>query len=243
MIKYFSILFIAFVLLGCNETDHPEMVKIPAGDFILGFDPTVEIKPFISENTTGLNAQPKQTLFLDTFFMDQYEITYEDFLKFKPKAKYSTHFINEPVRGVSWFEADSYCLSIGKRLPTEFEWEKAARGSDNRLFVWGNEFNKGNANFSKKVIGIYTMNRDQSIFGVWGMNGNVSEWTSSWYQPYPNSSHQDENYGKKLKVTRGGSYFKRDHGFMKEFAMIPFRNISPLNARFWDTGFRCALSE
>ena len=241
--KYFSILCIAFVLLGCNKTDHPEMVKIPAGDFILGFDPTVEIKPFISENTTGLNAQPKQTLFLETFFIDQYETTYEDFLKFKPKAKYSTHINNEPVRGVSWFEADSYCLSIGKRLPTEFEWEKAARGSDNRIFVWGNEFNKGNANFSKKVIGIYTKNKDQSIFGVWGMNGNVSEWTSSWYQPYPNSSHQDENYGKKLKVTRGGSYFKRDHGFMKDFVMIPFRNISPLNARFWDTGFRCALSE
>ena len=243
MIKYFSILFIALVLLGCNKTDHPEMVQIPAGDFILGFDPTVEIKPFISENTTGLNAQPKQTLFLETFFIDQYETTYEDFLKFKPKSKYSTHFINEPVRGVSWYEADSYCLSMGKRLPTEFEWEKAARGSDNRLFVWGNEFNKGNANFSKKVIGIYTKNKDQSIFGVWGMNGNVSEWTSSWYQPYPNSSHQDENYGKKLKVTRGGSYFKRDHGFMKDFVMIPFRNISPLNARFWDTGFRCALSE
>ena len=243
MIKYFSILFISFVLLGCNKNDHPEMVRIPAGNFILGFDPTVEIKPFISENTTGLNAQPKQTLFLETFFMDQYETTYENFLKFKPKAKYSTHINNEPVRGVSWFEADSYCLSIGKRLPTEFEWEKAARRSDNRLFVWGNEFNKGNANFSKKVIGIYTKNKDQSIFGVWGMNGNVSEWTSSWYQPYPNSSHQDENYGKKLKVTRGGSYLKRDHGFMKEFAMIPFRNILPLNARFWDTGFRCALSE
>ena len=243
MIKYFSILFIAFVLVGCNKTDHPEMVQIPAGDFILGFDSSLEIKPFISENTTGLNAQPKQTLFLETFFIDQYETTYEDFLKFKPKAKYSTHINNEPVRGVSWFEADSYCLSIGKRLPTEFEWEKAARGSDNRLFVWGNEFNKGNANFSKKVIGIYTKNKDQSIFGVWGMNGNVSEWTSSWYQPYPNSSHQDENYGKKLKVTRGGSYFKRDHGFMKDFVMIPFRNISPLNARFWDTGFRCALSE
>ena len=242
MTKYFSILLIAFVLLGCNKTDHPEMVQIPAGDFILGFDSSLEIKPFISENTTGINAQPKQTLFLETFFIDQYETTYEEFLKFKPKTKYSIHFINEPVRGVSWFEADSYCLSIGKRLPTEFEWEKAARGLDNRLFVWGNEFNKGNANFSKKVIGIHTKNKDKSIFGVWGMNGNVSEWTSSWYQPYPNSSHQDENYGKKLKVTRGGSYFKRDHGFMKDFVMIPFRNISPLNARFWDTGFRCALS-
>ena len=243
MIKYFSILFLVCVLFGCNENEHPEMVKIPAGEFNLGFDSTSEIKPFMSEKTTGLNAQPKQILFLETFYIDRYETTYEDFLKFKPKAKYLIHIPNEPVRGVSWFEADSYCLSIGKRLPTEFEWEKAARGSDGRHFVWGNEFKKENANFSKKVISIYTKNKDQSIFGVWGMNGNVSEWTSSWYLPYPHSSHKDENYGKKLKVTRGGSYSKRDHGFIKEFVMIPFRNILPLNARFWDTGFRCALSE
>ena len=220
------------------------MVQIPAGEFSLGFDSTLEIKPFISEQTAGLNAQPEQTLFLETFYIDRYETTYADFLKFKPKAKNLTYIPNEPARGVSWFEADSYCLSVGKRLPTEFEWEKAARGSsDNRLFVWGNNFNKENANFSKKVTPIYTKNKDQSIFGVWGMNGNVSEWTSSWYQPYPHSTHKDENYGKKLKVTRGGSYFKRDHGFIKEFVMIPFRNILPLNARFWDTGFRCALSE
>jgi len=219
------------------------MVRIPSGDFILGFDPTLENKPFISEKTAGLNAQPEQTLFLETFYIDRYETTYTDFLKFKPKAKHSTYITNEPVRGVSWFEADSYCLSIGKRLPTEFEWEKAARGTDNRLFVWGNKFDKGKANFSKKVASIYTKNKDQSIFGVWGMNGNVSEWTSSWYESYPHSTHIDENYGKKFKVTRGGSYLKRDHGFIKEFLMIPFRNILPLNARFWDTGFRCALSK
>ena len=219
------------------------MVQIPAGDFKLGFDPNLEIKSFMSDKTAGLNAQPEQTLFLKTFYIDRYETTYAEFLKFKPTAKYSTYIPNEPVRGVSWFEADSYCLSIGKRLPTEFEWEKAARGTDNRLFVWGNKFDKGKANFSKKVTSIYTQNKDRSIFGVWGMNGNVSEWTSSWYQPYPNSNHKDENYGKKFKVTRGGSYLKRDHGFIKEFVMIPFRNILPLNARFWDTGFRCALSK
>ncbi|GIS84875.1 MAG: hypothetical protein CM1200mP16_11750 [Nitrospina sp.] len=54
--------------------------------------------------------------------------------------------------------------------------------------------------------------------------------------------HTDENYGKNFKVTRGGSFFKRDHGFIKEFTMIPYRNIVPIYARFWDTGFRCALS-
>ena len=219
------------------------MVQIPAGDFNLGFDPTLEIQSFMSDKTAGLNAQPEQTLFLKTFYIDRYETTYADFVKFKPKAKYSTYIPNEPVRGVSWFEADAYCLFIGKRLPTEFEWEKAARGTDNRLFVWGNKFDKGKANFSKKVTSIYTKNKDRSIFGVWGMNGNVSEWTSSWYESYPHSTHIDENYGKKFKVTRGGSYLKRDHGFIKEFLMIPFRNILPLNARFWDTGFRCALSK
>ncbi len=243
MIKYLSILFIVFLLLACAENRHPEMVEIPAGEFTLGFDPATELIPFMSDKTAGLNAQPRQFLYLETFYIDRYETTYEDFIKFKPLAKYSTRIANEPIRGVNWFEADSYCASRGKRLPTEFEWEKAARGSDKRLFVWGNDFNKENANFSKKVVSVKEKNKDQSPYGIWGMNGNVSEWTSSWYQPYPQSTHTDENYGEKLKVTRGGSFYKRDHGFMKEFVMIPYRNISPTGARFWDTGFRCALSE
>ena len=218
------------------------MVQIPEGDFNLGFDPTLEIQSFMSDKTAGLNAQPEQTLFLKTFYIDRYETTYADFVKFKPKAKYSTYIPNEPVRGVSWFEADAYCLFIGKRLPTEFEWEKAARGTDNRLFVWGNKFDKGKANFSKKVTSIYTKNKDRSIFGVWGMNGNVSEWTSSWYQPYPKSTYKDESYGMKFKVTRGGSLFKRNHGFMKEFVMLTHRNYAPPTMRTLDTGFRCARS-
>ena len=243
MTRYLSIFFFAFILLACDENRHPEMVEIPAGEFSLGFDPASELIPFMSDKTAGLNAQPRQSLHLKTFHIDRYETTYEDFIKFKPLAKYSTRMPNEPIRGINWFEADSYCSSKRKRLPTEFEWEKAARGSDQRLFVWGNKFNKENANFSKNVISVKTKNKDQSPFGVWGMNGNVSEWTSSWYQPYPHSPHTDENYGKKLKVTRGGSFFKRDHGFMKEFAMVPYRNISPPGARFWDTGLRCALSK
>jgi len=229
-------------LLACDENKHPDMVEIPAGEFILGFDSTSKLIPFMSDKTAGLSAQPRQTVFLETFYIDRFETTYEDFINFKPTAEYSISNYNEPVRGVNWFEADAYCLAIGKRLPTELEWEKTARGSDNRLFVWGNEFIKENANFSKKVVPVDIKNKDKSEYGVWGMNGNVSEWTSSWYQPYPNSKHTDENYGKKFKITRGGSFFKRDHGFIKEFTMIPYRNIAPIYARFWDTGFRCALS-
>ena len=200
MIKYLLTFLITFILLGCEKKQHPEMVRVPAGEFILGFTPSSELIPFMSDKTSGLNAQPKQTLFLETFYMDRYEITYEDFIKFKPKAKYSIQNPKEPARGVNWFEADSYCLFIGKRLPTEFEWEKAARGLDDRLFVWGNEFNKRNANFSKIVHPVDIKNKDKSSFGIWGMNGNVSEWTSSWYQRYPQSSHNDKNYGKKFKL-------------------------------------------
>ena len=150
MIKYLSILSIIYLLSACDENRHPEMVEIPAGEFTLGFDPASELIPFMSDKTAGLNAQPKQALYLKTFYIDRYETTYEEFIKFKPLAKYSTHIPNEPIRGVSWFEADSYCSSKGKRLPTEFEWEKAARGSDKRLFVWGNDFNRRKRQFLKK---------------------------------------------------------------------------------------------
>lgn len=159
----------ACLLLACDENRHPEMVKIPAGEFILGFDPPSQLIPFISDKTARLNAQPRQTMFLDTFYIDRFETTYEDFIKFKATAKYPIFNPNEPIRGVSWFEADAYCIAIGKRLPTEFEWEKTARGSDNRLFVWGNEFNSEYANFSKKVAPVNIKNKDKSKYGVWGM--------------------------------------------------------------------------
>ncbi|HIC73524.1 MAG TPA: hypothetical protein EYO92_00370, partial [Candidatus Marinimicrobia bacterium] len=175
-------------------------------------------------------------------YIDQFEVTYEDFMKFKPQAKYPIRQMHLPVSGVSWYEADAYCHWIGKRLPMEYEWEKAARGSDNRLFVWGNNFEKGTANFGKQTQPVNALEGDVSSYNIWGMNGNVSEWTSSWYLPYPDSVLQDKNYGKKFKVTRGGSIHKRKHGFLKQFAMLPYRNISPPEMRFWDTGFRCAKS-
>ena len=218
------------------------MVLIPEGEFTLGLNPQNKILQFMSDKTSALNAQPEQQYYLDAFYIDKYEVTYEEFIKFKPLAKYPTHQMNLPISGVSWYEADAYCQWLGKRLPAEFEWEKAARGKDSRLFVWGNDFDKGTANFSKQVKPVNTLEGDVSSYRIWGMNGNVSEWTSSWYQPYPKSDHTDKNFGKKFKVTRGGAIHKREHGFIKQFAMIPYRNISPPKMRFWDTGFRCAKS-
>jgi len=230
--------FTLIFLVSCES--ETQMILIPEGEFTLGLSPQNDTLQFMSEKTTALNAQPEQQYFLKAFHIDQFEVTYEEFTKFKPQAKYAVRQMHLPVRGVSWHEADAYCQWVGKRLPTEYEWEKAARGIDNRLFVWGNDFERDAANFGKQVQPVNALKQDVSTYRVWGMNGNVSEWTSSWYQPYPNSEHQDKNYGKKFKVTRGGSIQKRKHGFMKEFAMLPYRNISPPEMRFWDTGFRCA---
>jgi formylglycine-generating enzyme required for sulfatase activity len=242
LIKPFSILLALLVLISCESEKQEGMVLIPEGEFTLGLNPQSNLLQFMSDKTSSLNAQPEQQYFLKAFYIDQFEVTHEEFLRFKPQARYPTRQKNLPISGVSEHEAEAYCFWIGKRLPTEFEWEKAARGGDNRLFVWGNKFEPGSANFGKQVLPVNSLGGDISSYHVWGMNGNVSEWTSSWYQPYPNSNHHDKNYGKKFKVTRGGSIHKREHGFIKEFTMVPYRNISPPEMRFWDTGFRCAKS-
>ena len=218
------------------------MILIPAGPFILGLAPNDEIPSFVSDQTSSKNAQPQQSMRLESFYIDAYEVSYAEFLRFKPQAQYPEGRPNNPMQGLSWYEADAYCLSLGKRLPTEFEWEKAARGPDGNRYVWGNEFIRENANFGKTVQPSMKQSPDVSAFGVYNLNGNVSEWTASWYQPYPDSNFKDPNYGKKYKVIRGGAINKREHGFMKEFALLPYRNFAPTMMRSWDTGFRCARS-
>lgn len=218
------------------------MIFIPGGEFKLGIDAFKELPAFLSDHTTSLNAQPMHKHHVDAFYIDTYEVTYAQFLRFKPQVKYDGGKPREPMRGVDWYEADAYCLWAGKRLPSEFEWEKAARGGDGRLFVWGNEFHREYASLGKSVQPAGSFERDKSPYGVYDMNGNASEWTASPYEPYPNSQYKDANFGKGLKVIRGGSFYKREHGFMKEFMMLTHRNAAPPTIRTWDTGFRCAKS-
>jgi len=93
------------------------MIMIPEGVFTLGVNPNNKIIHFMSDTTLSLNAQPAQKIHLKSFFIDKFEVTYEAFHGFKPKFRYETVNPNEPIRGVSWYEADAYCLSQGKRLP------------------------------------------------------------------------------------------------------------------------------
>ncbi len=100
------------------------MVLIPAGEFVFGVNPDQRIIQFMSDATLALNAQPAQRIHLKAFFIDLHEVTYEAFRRFKPKIEYDIKGHREPIRGVSWYEAEAYCLWLGKRLPTEIEWER-----------------------------------------------------------------------------------------------------------------------
>ena len=236
------LLLLVGTIAACDEPAKPDMVLISGEPFTLGVNPTDEIPSFVSDRTSSQNAQPRQTMTVNPFLLDIYEVTYGEFMQFKPKARYPEGRLKDPVRGISWYEADAYCLWLGKRLPTEFEWERAARGREGKLYVWGNEFNRENANFGKTVQPGGSFPKDVNENGAHDLNGNVSEWTESWYQPYPGSVFKDANFGEKYKVIRGGAINKREHGFLKEFGLLPYRNFAPPQMRSWDTGFRCARS-
>lgn len=229
-----------------KESSRSEMVKIPAGDFIMGED---YVKKAVG---------PKHKAFLDDYLIDRFDVTnrqYEEFVN-KTGRVPPKHWMNKrvliekkdhPVTYVSWFDAEAYCEWRGKRLPTEMEWEKAARGVDGRIFPWGNEFVKEYANVYMLGIGDTTpvgqFEKGKSPYGVYDMAGNVFQWTFDWFKPYPNNPHLDNpNYGETHKVLRGGSFY--DCSYYKcgpSFQAFNRIALSPKTISV-SIGFRCAKS-
>ncbi len=192
-----------------------EMVLIPAGEYIIGTnekqDPTDKTKPNF--------AYPEHKVKLKAFYIDKYEVTGAEYLDFSIKTQYEpegaaegktwrTFFDqtkpNNPVVYITYKDAESYCKSLGKRLPTEEEWEAAGRGPNGNRFPWGNQWEDNKANTAEAgyrvpvEIGKFD---DVSSFGVHDLLGNVQEWTSSSFKPYPGSNAG--GFNPQYKVVRG----------------------------------------
>ena len=210
-----------------SMTSHPDagMILISEGPFMMGSsgeDIEWVVRTFHSASREWYQDEtPMQEIYLGSYYIDRLEVTnskYTEYMqatsKSAPKYWDNPRFNkpDQPVVGVNFQEAVEYCLWAGKRLPSEAEWEKAARGEDSRKFPWGNEPDPTRAN----VLGLkdkyrYTSStgnylKGKSPYGVMDMAGNVWEWTSAWYQPYQNSKHTNEMFGQTLKVVRGGSW-------------------------------------
>ena len=200
----------------------PKMVYVPAGPFIMGSE------------IGDADESPQRVVRLDAFFIDRYEVTNEEFWKFNPLHRFPPERAKCPAL-VTWMQADAYAKWAGKRLPTEAEWEKAARGTDGRRYPWGNLWEIHLAPWDDATP-VGQTQTDLSPYGCYDMVGNVWEWTADWYLPYPGNAIPSPAYGEKFKVIRGGAGFN-DGSMMRcahRYYMKPDTNVAGHNI-----GFRC----
>ena len=227
------------------------MVRVPAGTFTMG------------SNVRLSDEGPQHKVKLKAFRIDKYEVTnlqYQQFIastgRHSPQHFQNRTFpkgkIDHPVTYVSWHDAKAYCEWAGKRLPTDAEWEKAARGTDGRTFPWGDEFDINNANTPVRwksldqdgdTAPVGAFPGGTSPFGVHDMSGNVWEWTDSWYQQYPGNKRPSENYGEQYKTLKGGSWW--DCSFYQCGISAPVYNRSFFDPQTKNSsfGFRCAKDD
>jgi formylglycine-generating enzyme required for sulfatase activity len=224
--------------------DGAPMVLVPAGEFTMG-----------SEQGDD-DEQPVHHVVLDSFYLDTFEVTNGRFAKFVAAIQSEPPWgfadqetpvaqAERPVRWVNWLEATGYCLWVGKRLPTEAEWEKAARGTDGRTYPWGNEPpTAAHAVFGLKegdetVSPIGTRDAGHSPYGVHDLAGNLYEWVTDWYDDAfytQNSPSNPRGPGEgTAKVQRGGSYINSPYRLRSAF-----RTKGDPTEHDPHVGFRCA---
>lgn len=244
---------------------YDEMVRIPAGPFTMGSDRKTDKNAYLVE-------MPQRSVYLDAYDIDKYEVTTVQYLKFvlatnrDPQVdwkfdggNFQETMVAHPIMHVTWFEADEYCKWAGKRLPTEAEWEKAARGAtDSRIYPWGNEMaglsraNYGRTGLSGPVrdrperlllyppiISVFKYDNAVSPYGVFQMVGNVAEWVSDWYdkdyyKTAPDKNPKGPDKGTQ-KAFRGGGWIDSTPS-----VRVSQRNgTDPKTSMNW-MGMRCA---
>jgi formylglycine-generating enzyme required for sulfatase activity len=243
---------------------HDEMILIPAGEFIMGSDKKVDRNAYQAEF-------PQRRVYLKAYEIDKFEVTTVQFLKFVlahdmpplidwqyDGGNFQETMSSHPVMHVSWDEADAYCRWAGKRLPTEAEWEKAARGEDGRIYPWGNQMaglsraNYGRTGLSGPVrdrperlllyppiISVDKYDNAVSPYGVFQMSGNVAEWVADWFDRTYYATAPDKDPMGPEKGTqrsfRGGSWIDSTPS-----VRAAQRNGTDPNTRMNWLGFRCA---
>jgi len=219
----------------------PKMITIPAGKFIMGI-----------KNGQG-NDRPTRNVKISTFKMGKYEVTNEEYKAYRaPAGGWASHENSNrfPVVGVNWYDAVNYCEWLSKetgrkfRLPTEAEWEYAARGTDGRLYPWGNKWDVRKVALSSGGwLGGYVFYevggfpQGASPFGIMDMLGNVWEWTADWYaDKYDPKDLVDPKGPEKGndKVLRGFSWDTRPHPLPCTYR----RHFPPTLLSVLDIGFR-----
>ncbi|MBE2202071.1 MAG: SUMF1/EgtB/PvdO family nonheme iron enzyme [Anaerolinea sp.] len=268
--------------------DQKEMALIPGGPFTMG-TPEAEARKLTDWKKIEflLAETPQRRVTLSDYYMDVTPVTHADYARFiaanpdhpVPKGTHPLalpHVWDEkrrqppddvrhhPVVLVDWHSAMAYARWAGKALPTEEQWEKGVRGTDGRIFPWGNEwdwqrvnsaerhhggdFNKvgewwdwwNPINDAKETPGIFTSPvgayaSGASPYGLLDMAGNVWEWCDAWYDAYPGSQAQHQDFGRKYRVVRGGSW-RNDRLILRcanRFRLTP-------DFRYYNVGFRCA---
>jgi iron(II)-dependent oxidoreductase len=226
--------FEAFPGLNNDLKDPVAMVYVPGGSYVMGAD-----KGFPDE-------QPKHEISIDPFYIDIHEVTVAQYKKFLDETGRSAPGFwlpeidrpDHPVVGVSWKDAAAYAKWAGKRLPTEAEWELAARGGTAEgRYPWGDEPDLQFANVGSFGIAPVKSFKPNG-YGIYDMIGNVWEWCSDWYDPeYYSSSPKENPQGPesgKYKVLRGWAWYCN-----KDQVKVTKRYSSDPTARSYSYGFRC----
>ena len=274
---FFYSLALAEPKIKKSLSDGAFLVLVPTGSFVIG------------SNNGDNDEKPKRKIYVNSFWIDQHELSASRFARFVIQTRYKTtaekkgwswvwdstlkkgrgwwkkekgaswknpkgsssdwkKIPDQPVSQVTWFDANSYCSWAGREMPTEAQWERAARGDDERIFPWGNQRDPRNANLKGKKDGysgvspVGSFPKGASVFGVLDMSGNVWEWVADWYASTHYQSIKLKNplgplKGKK-KVIRGASW-----GSKLSWSRVSNRYSRNRNYRNNKIGFRCVLNK
>jgi formylglycine-generating enzyme required for sulfatase activity len=230
---------------GAN--DEAELVLIPAGEFTMG-------------HKDSYDTLPVRRMNLPAFYIDKYEVTNKRYKRFIDATGYKVPWSqdpavaayawnwqtrmypegkgDDPVVLINWEDARAFCTWAGKSLPSEAQWEKAARGADGKPYPWGNAWEAAKANTIesgvKQTAPAGSFKTDVSEYGVNDLAGNVSEWVEEWFAPYPGNPMTNYEERNKYKILRGGSWdysHSIANGYHRQYA-LPQSQMAAI-------GFRC----